>query len=110
MNWIPLSSEEQLLQLKSQDKPSVIFKHSTRCHISNMALRFFERDWEENPNVNLYFLDILEHRSLSQQIAESFHVHHESPQLILIHNGECILDASHQDISAKEVQEVLATS
>ncbi len=110
MNWIPLESEEQILQLKSQDKPSIIFKHSTRCNISNMALRFFEREWEENDNVDLYFLDILANRGISQQIADTFHVHHESPQVILIHRGDCILDASHQDISAKELQEVLATN
>ncbi len=110
MNWISLESEDQITQIKSQDKPSIIFKHSTRCHISNMSLKFFEKEWDQSKDVNLYFLDIIEHRAISNHVAEAFQVHHESPQVILVKNGECILDASHQDISAKELDEVLATN
>lgn len=110
MNWIPLDSEEQIQNIKLQDKPSIIFKHSTRCHISNMSLKFFEKEWQENNQVNLYFLDIIANRNVSNLVAEAFHVHHESPQAIVVKNGECILDASHQDISASEMAEVLATN
>ncbi len=110
MNWIPLDSEDQIHLLKSQNKPSIIFKHSTRCHISNMALKFFEKEWDDSKDVNLYFLDIIAHRSISSKVAETFQVHHESPQVILVKNGDCILDASHQDISAKELEEVLSTN
>jgi bacillithiol system protein YtxJ len=110
MNWIALDSEDQIQLLKSQNKPSIIFKHSTRCHISNMALKFFEKEWDVTKDVNLYFLDIIANRSISNQVAETFHVHHESPQVLLLKNGDCILDASHQDISAKELEEVLATN
>ncbi len=110
MNWISLESEDQIQTLRSQSKPSIIFKHSTRCHISNMALKFFEKEWDKSKDVNLYFLDIIEHRNVSNRVAETFHVHHESPQVILIKDGDCILDASHQDISAHELAEVLATN
>lgn len=110
MNWISLDSEEQIHQLKSQDKPSIIFKHSTRCHISNMALKFFEKEWDVTKDVNLYFVDIIANRTISNQVAEAFKVHHESPQVILLKNGDCILDASHQDISAKELEEVLSNN
>lgn len=110
MNWIALDSEDQIQQLKSLEKPSLIFKHSTRCNISNMALKFFEKEWDKESDVNLFFLDILANRNLSNKVAEVFQVHHESPQVILIKNGECILDASHQDISASELQEVLSTN
>jgi bacillithiol system protein YtxJ len=108
MNWIELNQSEQISEIKNKEKASLIFKHSTRCSISKMALKFFERDWKEELEVDCYFLDILNNRNLSNQIAETFHVHHESPQIIVIRNTECILDASHSDISVEEVEEVLS--
>ena len=110
MNWIELNQADQISELKNKEGYSLVFKHSTRCSISNMALKFFERDWKDDLPIDCYFLDILRNRELSNTIAEVFQVHHESPQLILIHNGECILDASHSDISAAEVEEVFSSS
>lgn len=108
MNWIELNQSEQITEIKNKEGVSLIFKHSTRCSISKMALKFFERDWKEELKVDCYFLDILNNRNLSNQVAETFYVHHESPQLIVIRNSECILDASHSDISVEEVEEVLS--
>lgn len=65
-------------------------------------------DWEAIPtDTSLYFLDLISYRAISAQIAETFQVHHESPQILLIKDGECVLDASHSDISAEEVAEVI---
>jgi bacillithiol system protein YtxJ len=103
MNWISLESAEQLSGIKQQQGYSIIFKHSTRCSISLMAKRRFEMDWESLPdNVPVYFLDLIKHRDISNQIAEDFQVYHQSPQLLLIKDGECILDQSHSSISLEE--------
>jgi bacillithiol system protein YtxJ len=68
-----------------------------------MAKRRFELDWENLPdNVPLYFLDLIKYRDLSNQVAQDFQVHHQSPQLLLIKDGECILDQSHGGISLEE--------
>jgi bacillithiol system protein YtxJ len=108
MNWILLETAEQLNGIKQQQGYSIIFKHSIRCSTSLMAKRRFEMDKESLPgNVALYFLDILNYRSLSNQIAEDFHVNHQSPQLLLIKNGECILEQSHSGISLEEALTVL---
>ncbi|MCY1511981.1 bacillithiol system protein YtxJ [compost metagenome] len=108
MNWIPLIHTSQLDTIKQDRQPSLIFKHSTRCSVSAMAKRRFEQEWDCLPAIlNLYFLDLLSYRTLSSAVADQFEVHHESPQLLLIKEGECILDASHGDISASEVAEVL---
>ncbi len=65
-------------------------------------------DWSAIPeHTSLYFLDLISHRNISAEIAETFQVQHESPQILLIKNGDCILDASHSDISAEEVAEVI---
>lgn len=106
MQWKNLTDIDQLNEIKKDSGYSVIFKHSTRCSVSLMAKRGFESDWNAIPeNTPLYFLDLIAHRDISAQIAELFQVHHESPQVLLIRDGECILDASHSDISAEEIAE-----
>ena len=103
MNWIPLDSTEQLESIKAAAGYSVIFKHSTRCSISMMAKKRVDMDLDDLPEtVKPYFLDLLSHRNISGRIAELFDVHHESPQLLLIKDGECILDQSHGDIDIEE--------
>jgi bacillithiol system protein YtxJ len=109
MNWINLTSEEQINDIKAAKGYSIIFKHSTRCSISMMAKRRFELDGNlfDASNTPLYFLDLITYRNLSAKVAEIFNVHHESPQLLLIKDGECVLDQSHSSISAEEAVEVM---
>jgi bacillithiol system protein YtxJ len=111
MQWKNITDPTQIGAIKQQPGYSLIFKHSTRCSVSAMAKRRFELDWEAIPaDTSLYFLDLISYRNISSQIAETFQVHHESPQILLIKNGDCILDASHSDISADEVAEVVKTN
>ena len=108
MNWTLLESANQVNEIKQQKGYSLIFKHSTRCSISLMAKKRLELDRENLPeNISLYFLDLIRYRDLSAQIAQDFQVHHESPQLLLIKDGECILDQSHGGISVEEALTVL---
>jgi len=60
--------------------------------------------------IDFNFLDLLAHRSLSNKIAEQFSVYHESPQVLLIRNGECIYDESHMGISMPELVEQAGVS
>lgn len=106
MNWKILKTEEELQELirVSHEKPQAIFKHSTRCSISSMVKSRVDRN--KNPdNIDFNFLDLIANRSLSNKIAEVFEVHHESPQILLIKNGECIYDESHNGISVEDVVE-----
>lgn len=102
--WIPLTSLNQLDEIlkDSDEKPIAIFKHSTRCGISRMALRQFEKQLNiEMSSVSLYFLDLLVYREISNEIASRFKVHHQSPQLIILKNGTAIHQSSHHEIDAK---------
>lgn len=104
MSWIDLKDINQIDSIKKSTGYSLIFKHSTRCSVSLMAKKNFELDWDIIPKeTSFYFLDLISHRDISAYIAETFQVHHESPQVLLIKDGECILDDSHSDISAKDV-------
>lgn len=106
MNWIILHHLNEVDDIKKASGFHVIFKHSTRCSVSLMAKKRFEMDWDLIPETTkLYFLDLISHRDISAHIAEIFQVHHESPQVLVIKDGECILDSSHSDISAEEVAE-----
>jgi len=109
MNWTTLDSANQVTAIKSTPGYSLIFKHSTRCSISMMAKRRFEMDMDKLPaDMPLYFLDLIKYRDISNQIAEDFQVYHESPQMLLIKDGECILDQSHGSISVDEALSVMA--
>ena len=108
MHWTSLESAEQVNSIKSRQGYNVIFKHSTRCSISMMVKKRFELDWDKLPaDLPLYFLDLIKHRDLSNQVASEYSVHHESPQLLLIKDGECLLDLSHGEISVEETLSAL---
>lgn len=111
MNWITLTSAEQITELRerSYQRPQVIFKHSTRCSISSMALNRLERSGAP-AEADFYYLDLIAYRNISQQIAHDFQVHHESPQVLVIKNGECTYDESHYGISMDELTEQISAS
>src|SRR5204862_7760460 len=104
MKWIELTKEAQLEDIKKRSrlKPQVIFKHSTRCSISSVAKNRLERSTPPQ-DADFYFLDLIQHRTISGKIAETFSVYHESPQILLIKNGECVYDESHSGISMDEI-------
>ena len=103
MDWVQLTHLDQLDDIihLSNEKPAVIFKHSTRCSISRMALKQFESEFDLTDKITPYFLDLLEHRPISNEIANLFGVQHQSPQTIVIKAGKAIHDASHSDIDAE---------
>jgi len=110
ISWIALTSIEQLeaLILQSSLKPALIFKHSTRCGISRMALKSFERDYNLNEeNIDLYFLDLLNFRNISNAISVKLNVQHQSPQAIAVKNEHVIYHDSHYQISIDAVKKAL---
>lgn len=111
MKWIPLLNEEQLEEIKknSLQTPQVIFKHSSRCSISSMARNRLDRT-ETPDGIDFYFLDIINHRNISNKIARDFHVHHESPQVLIINKGTCVYDESHSGIDMEDIKANAAKS
>lgn len=102
--WIPLTSVEQMKEAiaSSDEKPVLLFKHSTRCSISAMALNGFQRGWEGTPEeITLYYLDLIAHRDVSNAIAEETGVMHQSPQVIVLKNNEVVYTATHSSISPR---------
>ena len=106
MSWTQLTDLGQLNEIinLSTTKPVIIFKHSTRCSISRMALKQFENEFDLEEKVTSYFLDLLENRIISNEIATRFDVEHQSPQLILIKDGNAIYNVSHSDIQVDDLR------
>lgn len=112
MAWIQLTSQQQLEEAinKSDIKPQLFFKHSTRCVISKMALQEFERTNVLKSNTaDFYLLDLLNFRSLSNEISERLNIFHQSPQAIMLSNNEVIYSETHERIDGNKVQHILGT-
>ncbi|MFD2727506.1 bacillithiol system redox-active protein YtxJ [Hyunsoonleella rubra] len=100
--WIPLNDAGQIdyIRQKSGITAQVIFKHSTRCGISSMVQRQFIKDYNfGEKELDLYYLDILSYRNISDLVAEKFQLMHESPQLLVVKNGELVAHASHGQVN-----------
>jgi len=107
IKWKELTQISQVGHLISEsfDIPVFIFKHSTRCSISRMALKQFENQYQISSEVDAYFLDLLSYREISNEIADRLQVVHQSPQLLLVSNGKCVYTVSHSDIDPLELKE-----
>jgi bacillithiol system protein YtxJ len=111
MKWNALRSLDQIedIRVKSKSNPVLVFKHSTRCNISRASLDRLERNWkeEEMRDVQLYFLDLLAYREISNKLSEEFGVEHESPQVLIIKDERSLYDRSHFDIEYHDIKEAV---
>lgn len=111
MNWNKLNQASQIEEIKSvsEERPVLIFKHSTRCSISSMSLDRVRRNWKvgDDEKVVVYFLDLIADRDISDLVASEFGVPHESPQVILIKNRTVVYDNSHYGISYPEIMSMI---
>ena len=106
--WHALTEVGQLdkIEKESEEKPVVIFKHSTRCGISRMVRNNFERNYDlpRDEKLKLYMLDLLANREVSNEVANRFGVRHESPQMIILKDRQVVHHASHQGIDLEDVR------
>ena len=108
--WIPLNTVAQLnhIEKKSKTKLQVIFKHSTRCGISSMVIRQFTDMYDLTENdLDLYYLDLLGYRDVSNEIGIKFQVMHQSPQILVIKNGTTVAHASHSGINQIDLKQFI---
>jgi bacillithiol system protein YtxJ len=109
VGWRQLTDLGQLNEIidLSTENPVLIFKHSTRCSISRMVLKQFENEFDLQDKVIPYYLDLLEFRNVSNEIASRFRVFHQSPQLIVIKDGIAIFNDSHGSIDAGKLEQFI---
>ena len=114
LNWIEITTIDHLNQVdeESKTKAVLIFKHSTSCGISSMALNRLETKWKPEyiNQVTPYFLNLLAYRNISNEIARRYSLLHESPQVLIISNGKCFYDESHSGIRMDEILQSLKSA
>ncbi|EIM77212.1 hypothetical protein A3SI_08029 [Nitritalea halalkaliphila LW7] len=101
--WKSLQNAQHLAEAltASQQRPVVIFKHSTRCSISSMAWDRLKRNWsaEDDQIADAYFLDLIQYRDISNAVAQQLGVEHASPQVLLLRDGKVLYHESHMGIN-----------
>lgn len=108
--WVDLNHISQLQTIKdaSVQKTQLIFKHSTRCGISRMVIKQFGEDYGlSEDEIDIYYLDLIAYREVSNAVAHTFHVVHESPQVLIIKNGNVIMHASHGAINDLDLKQFI---
>lgn len=112
-NWEELIREDQLKLIDdlSKERPVLLFKHSTRCSISAMVLDRLHRDWDEEAlsqlGISVFVLDLIKYRTISDDIARNYAVSHQSPQVLMIRNGQCVYHASHFEIDRATLENMI---
>lgn len=89
---------------RSKQQPVALLKHSIACPFSAMGQKEFV-GLEDDGDPPLYALVVQYVRDLSGHVAETLDVKHETPQVILIKDGEAIYHASHDDITTESLRE-----
>ena len=104
--WQALTNVNQLVEIEKRSlaKTQLIFKHSTRCGISSMVMNQFVSMYDLDTNADLYYLDLLNYRDVSNRVGYKFQVLHQSPQLLIIRNGVAVAHASHGTINELELK------
>jgi bacillithiol system protein YtxJ len=100
MHWIHLTAEDQLQKIivKSQEKPQVIFKYSSCCHFSEIVFQRLQKNCCRG-DIDFHFLDLTNYNHISEKVSEIFGVPHQSPQILVINEGQCVFHESHPEIS-----------
>ena len=103
-HFTPITDAQALEQLlsRSHNAPVILFKHSSTCPISSAAYRQMSQ-----VEADVSLVVVQRARDLSNEIASRTGIRHESPQVIILKNGEVVWSASHFDITAGAVEKVV---
>lgn len=112
-SYTRLQSVEDIEPLFAADRglPVILFKHSLTCPISTAAFREYERYLGSvaPDTVEYTLIEIQNARDVSQAVTDRSGVKHESPQALLVRNGEVVWHASHWDITEKTLIQAVAS-
>jgi bacillithiol system protein YtxJ len=90
------------LLARSHEKPVLLFKHSNTCPISARAYRQMQ---EVGSPVSIVVVQ--QSRDISREVESRTGVQHETPQALVLRNGEAVWSASHFEITADAVGQAL---
>jgi bacillithiol system protein YtxJ len=100
MRWI--KEEQDVSQLFKADLV-LLYKHSPTCGMCRAALHEVEAFMSAHPDVDVFAVDVLAQRDLSQDVAARTGITHESPQIIIFRDGSPLWNDSHYGITARAI-------
>jgi bacillithiol system protein YtxJ len=105
MAFQEIRTREELNRLFDESKAAsvILFKHSLTCPISHAAYEEMSNLTREKVNLII----VQDARNLSDEIADRTGIRHESPQTLIVKNGEIVWHASHYDITKTGVVRAL---
>jgi bacillithiol system protein YtxJ len=109
--WQKISQASQVDSIieSSSERPQLIYKHSHRCSVCFVAKGDLEQSSEDIlEHADMHFVNVVNNREASDYIASELDVRHESPQVILVDQGEVVWHASHGSIEAEEILDEIA--
>ncbi len=113
IDWQTVETPQDIQTIidRSHQHPCIIYKHSPRCGISHSVKERFEKNWKAaESEAELYYVDVVGQRAISDQIAQTFDVTHQSPQALVLNDGKVIFDTSHRAITAEALQEAISST
>ena len=114
-NVVSLSTLDDLNRVitLSEERPVFIYKHSSICPICSRTYRIYHQyaDTAE-PETGPFFAEVfvIEHRDVSNAVAQRLNVMHQSPQLLLISEGRAVWDTSHFNITKESMDSALSAT
>ncbi len=96
-------------QSRSDEQPVLLFKHSSACPVSSKADQEM-RQLVENDELPIYKLVVQESRALSDEIADTLGIRHETPQAVILYQKEPVFDTSHFDVTAEALREAIRSA
>jgi bacillithiol system protein YtxJ len=103
-NFLPIKTKETLESLfkASEEKPVVIFKHSSTCGISSHVMEMVDEVGRD-----VHFVVVQDDRDISNEIADRTGRVHQSPQVFVIRDGKPVYHASHYGIDPAAIEKAL---
>ena len=94
---------------ESRERPVLLFKHSRTCGISCEAFEELHAHIAEHPDGAAYkLITVQSHRNVAEEVTSRLGIRHESPQAIVIRNGDVVWHGSHFRITADQLKRVLS--
>lgn len=100
--------EESELEAVLDAPLAVLYKHSPLCGLSSMAATQVAAFMAANPDVPVYQVDVVRDRPVSAAVARVLAVRHESPQALVLRDGDVVWHGSHRSVTAEALERATA--
>ena len=105
-NWKHITTNEDVNEIIKQSNvfPQIIFKDSISCGISAHAKSRLTEGFDIiKDKADFNYLDLLAYRSVSNYIASHLQIMHQSPQILILKDGQVIYTVTHHAIDADTI-------